>query len=462
MDFNFDDFADLPVSRFESMLKTNEIHFFDATEFEEIGQHYIDMANLQMAKKAIEVGLGQHPDSVELTLLLVEYYILTNTFEEAKLLLKNILTFEPYNEFAYQHLAVIESKSNNHLKAIETLKKGLSCSKEHHYDFNSLLAMEYLYLDEFFMAKEYFIKCLEEDIADNHALYNIIYCFESLNDVDGAINYMNAFLDKDPYNEVAWHQLGRQYSAKNMHEEAITAFDFAIICDETFIGAYLELGKSLEQLNRYNEAIHHYEMTLGIGDPTAFALLRIGTCHLTLGNELLGTKFIKRAIHEDPLLDKGWIALCEFYMNKNAYAKVLHYIKKAVKIDSGNVQFWRFHAQANKALGFLEEANIAYEQLVNYGNYEVQTWLDWATILLRLQEYDRGIKVIRQGIEFHPENSQLHYMLAGFYMMQAKANEASFFLKNAYAINPKELDVFYETFPSSRATHLVKDTLSIS
>ena len=124
MDFNFDDFADLPVSRFESMLKTNEIHFFDATEFEEIGQYYIDMANLQMAKKAIEVGLGQHPDSVELTLLLVEYYILTNTFEEAKLLLKNILTFEPYNEFAYQHLAVIESKSNDHLKAIETLKKG--------------------------------------------------------------------------------------------------------------------------------------------------------------------------------------------------------------------------------------------------------------------------------------------------------------------------------------------------
>ena len=53
-------------------------------------------------------------------------------------------------------------------------------------------------------------------------------------------------------------------------------------------------------------------------------------------------------------------------------------------------------------------------------------------------------------------------MLAGFYMMQAKANEASFFLKNAYAINPNELDVLYETFPASRASVLVKDTLSIS
>ena len=79
-----------------------------------------------------------------------------------------------------------------------------------------------------------------------------------------------------------------------------------------------------------------------------------------------------------------------------------------------------------------------------------------------MQEYDSGIKALRQGIEFHPENSQLHYMLAGFYMMQAKASEASFFLKNAYSINPNDLDVFYETFPPAKTAHLVKDTLSQS
>ncbi len=461
MDFQYGDFSEQPISRFELMLKTNEIQFFDATEFEEIGQYYIDVANLSMAKKAIEVGLSQHPESTELTLLLVEYYILTNTHDEARVLLNNLLSLEPFNEYAYQHLAVIQSKSNQHQEAIESLKKGLSyCSFK--YEFHSLLAMEYLHLDEYFMAKEYFIKCLEEEVTDNHALYNIIYCFESLNDTDGAIAYMNEFLDKDPYNEVGWHQLGRQYLAKKMYEQAITAFDFAVICDEGFIGAYLELGKALEHLGRYNEAINHYEVTLTIDDPTAFALLRIGECHLKLGNEALGVKFIKKAIHEDPLLDKGWLSLCEFYMHKNAYAKVLHYVKKAVKIDNTHVHYWRFYAQANKALGFLEEAHLAYKRLVNLGNYEVQTWLDWTQVLLQLQEYESGINALRQGIEFHPENSQLHYMLAGFYMMQAKASEASFFLKNAYSINPKDLDVFYETFPTSKTLHLVKDTLSRS
>ena len=50
--------------------------------------------------------------------------------------------------------------------------------------------------------------------------------------------------------------------------KAITAFDFAVICDDAFIGAYLELGKALEHLGRYNEAINHYEITLSIDDPT--------------------------------------------------------------------------------------------------------------------------------------------------------------------------------------------------
>lgn len=56
MDFQFGDFSDLPVSRFELMLKTNELQFFDATEFEEIGQYYIDIANLSMAKKPLKLA----------------------------------------------------------------------------------------------------------------------------------------------------------------------------------------------------------------------------------------------------------------------------------------------------------------------------------------------------------------------------------------------------------------------
>ena len=42
----------LSLSKFESMLKTNKVLFFDSEEFEEIILHYLDMGKTNLAKKA--------------------------------------------------------------------------------------------------------------------------------------------------------------------------------------------------------------------------------------------------------------------------------------------------------------------------------------------------------------------------------------------------------------------------
>jgi tetratricopeptide (TPR) repeat protein len=320
------------------MLKTKELKFFDLCEFEEIVNHYIDISDFTKTKKAIDLGLNQHPNSCELLILKAEHYILTNHYESAALIIDDLMVVHPKNEIIYQHKAAILSKKNLHEDAIEILKKGMRFC--HNYsEFNSLIALEYLYIEEYFMAKEYFIKCLNKDDRDNHSLYNIIYCFESMNDNLGAISFLNECLNKNPYNEVAWHQIGRQYFEIRMYEQALVSFDYAIICDEKFVGAYFELAKTLEKLGRYKEAISFYEITLSIDDPTSFAFHRIGECHLLLGNDLLGLKYLKKTIHEDPLLEKGWISLCNYYLIKKNYREAIHYINKALKIDDSNYFF---------------------------------------------------------------------------------------------------------------------------
>ena len=68
----------MSLSKFESMLKTNSIYFFDLLEFEEIIVHYLDSGKHSLAKKAIKLGLEQHPASVVLKLLEVEILIFEN------------------------------------------------------------------------------------------------------------------------------------------------------------------------------------------------------------------------------------------------------------------------------------------------------------------------------------------------------------------------------------------------
>jgi tetratricopeptide (TPR) repeat protein len=80
-------------------------------------------------------------------------------------------------------------------------------------------------------------------------------------------------------------------------------------------------AKAFERLNRHEEAIVSYSRTIELDDPTSYALLRIGKCHEKLGNTVLALKFFSQTVHEDPLLDKGWIAITDFMYVKKTIRK---------------------------------------------------------------------------------------------------------------------------------------------
>ena len=221
------------VGKFESMLKTDDVYFFDAEDFEEIIHHYLNNGKISLAKKAIRMGLQQHPDSLELRLLDVEVLVFENQFDRAETLLDQLQQIDPQNEEIFIQRANIRSKQDNHPAAIELLRQALALSEDD-VDIYSLLGMEYLFLDDYNQAQACFMKCLEADPEDYASLYNVVYCYEFLEDYEGAISYLNTYLDANPYCQVGWHQLGKQYYSIKMFAEALTSFDFAIISDETF------------------------------------------------------------------------------------------------------------------------------------------------------------------------------------------------------------------------------------
>jgi len=434
------------LSKFESMLKTNHVLFFDSIEFENIIHYYLNQGKVALAKKAIKLGLEQHPSAVNLKLFQVEIYVFENDLIKANSLLNELYILEPSNEEIYIQKANILSKEDKHEEAIETLKSALSLAEDT-ADLHSLIGMEFLFLDQFDMARDSFMKCLDTNPEDYAALYNIIYCFDFLDKNKEAIEYLNIYLDKNPYCEVAWHQLGRQYYKLQEYENALGAYDFAIISDDTFVGAYIEKGKVLEKLNRYNEAIENYSITLSLEDPTSFALLRIGSCHEKLGNSDLAVHYYYKTVHEDPLLDKGWIEITKFYCKDKNYQKALYYINKAINIDSENVIYWKYYAKINHRLNFLEEAERGFKRAIELGNYELETWLIRADLLSQLGEPEAATFNLIQAAEFHPEKAEIEFRLAGLYFQLLESEKATYHLKNAMRFDSDHIIILEELFP---------------
>ncbi len=460
MEYSFDDNNDLPLTKFESMLKTNHVLFFDSEEFENIIHHYLNLGKIALAKKAIKLGLDQHPTSVNLKLFKVEVYVFEDKLQEADTLLSELYSIDPTNEEIFIQKANIFSKRDQHKQAIEVLKKAISLTDDV-ADLYSLIGMEYLFLDKFEDAKHAFIKCLDEDQEDYSALYNIIYCFEFLDQNQEAIEYLSAFLDKNPYSEIAWHQLGKQYYIKKNYKKALAAFDFAIIADDKFVGAYIERGKVLEQLKRFQEAIENYTLTLELEDPTSFALLRIGRCYEKLKQDELAVRYYYKTVHEDPLLDKGWIAITKFYYKNKDFQKALYYINKALNIDAENVNYWKLYAQINHRLKFYEEAERGFKKTLELGNYELNTWLLRGDLLIQLGEPEAAIFNFQQALDFYPENAEIEYRLAGLYITLNQTEEGLFHLKNGLKINEEFSFILNELFPSILNKPLIKSTLNL-
>src|SRR6478609_6455091 len=436
----------LSLSKFESMLKTNKVLFFDSEEFEEIILHYLDMGRTALAKKALKLGLEQHPKSTGLKLVQVEMLIYEDKLDLAEKLLNELYAIEPHNEEIYIQKANIYSKRDDHEQAVQLLKTALKFTDDY-ADVYNLIGMEYLFMDNLELAKENFIKCLEEDHEDQTALYNVVYCFEFLDQNEEAIDFLNKYIDRNPYSEIAWHQCGRLNYGLKKYEEALRAFDYATLIDDEFLGAFMEKAKTLEKLKRYEEAIENYNRTLELEDPTSYAFLRIGKCYEKLGKKTLALEYFNKTVHEDPLLDKGWIAITDFFVRQKNYQKALFYVNKALSIDDQNRFYWKRYATINKHLNFLEEAEYGFRKAVEFGDYNLDTWLFWVDILLVLGEFETAIQTLLQASEYFPEEYEVEYRLAGLYFMISDNIKAKFHLSNALRLKPENYIILEDLFP---------------
>ncbi|MET0760072.1 MAG: tetratricopeptide repeat protein [Flavobacterium sp.] len=449
----------LSLSKFESMLKTNKVLFFDSEEFEEIILHYLDMGKAALAKKALKLALEQHPKSTGLKLVQVEMLVYDDKLDIAEKLLNELYAIEPTNEEIYIQKANIYSKRDNHEKAVELLKTALKYTDDF-ADVYNLIGMEYLFMDNLELAKENFIKCLEEDTEDQAALYNVVYCFEFLDQNQEAIDYLNKYIDKNPYSEIAWHQMGRLYYGLKNYEEALRAFDYATLIDDEFLGAFMEKAKTYERLKKYEEAIESYNRTIELDDATSYALLRIGKCYEKLGKKVLALKYFNKTVHEDPLLDKGWIAITDFYVRQKNYQKALFYVNKALSIDNQNRLYWKRYATINKELNFFEEAEFGYRKAVEFGDYQLDTWLFWVDILQFLGEFESAIQTLLQASEYFPEEYEVEYRLAGLYFMIQDDKKGKFHLSNGLRLNFKNHTILQELFPVVWVRKMVQNAIN--
>nr|WP_231555480.1 tetratricopeptide repeat protein [Capnocytophaga cynodegmi] len=440
------------------MLQKNHILFFDVDEFEEIIEYYLELGKMSKAKHALQIGLNQHPSAISLKLLQVEVMIFEDELQQASVILDELEMIEPSNSEVYVQKANLYSKLNQHEKAIDLLKYALPLADDL-VDVYSLIAMEYLFIENYQEAKKYFKKCLSEDIEDYMSLQQLLFCYDILEENDEAIAFLNAYLDKNPYCEVAWHYLGKQHLVKEELNEALRCFDFAIISDDTFTGAYFEKAKVLEKLENYQKAIENYKITLTLDDASPLVYLHIGRCFEKMNDDVTAEQYYFKAVHEDPQLSKSWLTLAEFYYLRGNHSKALNYINKVLLLEDNNPYYWRRCAEINFCLQDYERAEYAFSQAVEFGDYSLNTLINWTDLLLLNENYVKALSVASDAMRIFPDEITMFYRVSIAFAGVGNISESEHYLKIAFEKGREWIAFFDKKFPAFFSLDFVKEIM---
>ena len=165
---------------------------------------------------------------------------------------------------------------------------------------------------------------LNHNLNNENVLYELAYCLDITGKLQESISYYRRFIDKDPYSQYGWYNLGIVYNKLENFEEAITSYEFAI--DERFASAYFNLGNTYMSISEFTKALDAYKKTLDIEGPTSETACCIGVAYEKLEQYDLGIKYYQKAIKLDNFNDEAWYGVGMCLNAQDKWYESIHFL----------------------------------------------------------------------------------------------------------------------------------------
>ncbi len=444
------------INRFESMVKDENMGFFDVEEFENITDYYFETGNIQKALITTEHAINQHPYSVIFHVKRAQLLTAHDMIDEAVEEVKKAEALGPNSSELYITKANIYAKKGQHEKAISTLLKALP-NAEDPIEVQELIAYEYQAMGQFSKAIRYLKKVLAADQQDDIAIYNISFCYEMLGAHKESAQFFESLIDENPYSELAWHQYGCSLKNIGNYDKAMEAFDYAILIDDIFTAAYHEKARCLLHMKKFSQAAECYLKTLEFEEPTGFTFLKIAECYKEAGNKKEALLYCVKATHQDPQLDEAWVESAMVLDSLDKTLEGLHCMKKALELDPENPDYWYISGQFYWKVELLADAAVAYQHLISLGVTEPKIWIEYAELQLEQGETKSALDTLYDGLEAHPEDAELHFIAAGFFFANDFQQEGKLILTLALELQKDGLHILFENFPQLSEDQMIKN-----
>jgi tetratricopeptide (TPR) repeat protein len=400
------------VSDFETRYEQGNLEYIEEKTIYQLIEFYESEMQLEKAMEVVDLAIEQFRYRPDFYIIKAKLFFVDNKISDCLAQLKLAEAISPYE------------------KEVICMKIRAFCAKKKIADAKSCLQLlDELSLEsdklDYFIAESYIYESLKDYKAMYNSLKNALRLDSNSKEalerfwlaVDLSREYKNSIqfhqdlIDENPYNHLAWYNLGLSYNFNWEYEKAIEALEYSFIIQPTFEQGYLECAELCLQEGKTQKALEIYQEAHNRFGPETDIMVNIASCHLKLNHIAEARMMLLKALRIDSHNEEIFFLLGESYAIADSWYSAINAYLKAIDIDDTREEFYLALAKAYVRVEDYNKATINFHKATKVCVEESLYWKEYVCFVLKLGLYEEAMQILDEADE-HTFGADLLYCRA--------------------------------------------------
>lgn len=463
-----DDFFDEEAGDIEDILRRYEqlknglnYNILDEDEFEALVEYFFHNNNEEQAMLACDIARTYYPFSPGVLLLKAELLTQGQKYGQALKLLDEIEQYETNNIDAVLLRSDIFLAQYKYDQAALWLEQN---SENFHGHEKSELLLEladiYDESEEFDVVFDTLKRIIEFDPRNEEALQKICFFSDFANRLEDSVALHLKLTDDDPYNVLAWFNLGAAYQGLKKYHECIDAYEYCVAIDDKFEFAYRNMADAYMRLKWYEKALDALQSHLEIAKPEDVIYEAMGYCWEKQKDYRRARQFYRQASQLSPEDDGIFYKIGETYSREKQWEKAAKSYSVALKLNKENASYCLAIGNCLLEMDVKNDAIICYLNAVRLKPSNKSTWLALIRGLFISGYFEEVLIQLEVAREYCGDKVEFYYYGAASLIEMGKSKEAILQLEKGLVMAPGRAKLFIDLNPEYLRRTAVSDLIS--
>jgi len=412
-------------------------------EYERVIEYYFQNNNEEQALLACDIARTYYPFSGNVLLLKAEILTQSQKYGQALKALDEMEQYDQSNleavllrsdillgQFKYDQAALWLEQRSDEFEGKEKIEVLLELSDV--YDE----------CEEFDAVFDTLKRVIKIDRRNEEALQKICFWAEFTRRLEESVTLHQELTEADPYNALAWFNLGAAYQGLKLYEKAIDAYEFCVAIDERFEFAYRNMADAYMRLKWYEKALEVLEIHLEIAKPEDVIFEAMGYCWEKQKNFARARYYYRQASQLSPEDDSIFFKIGETYAREKQWEKAVKSYSVALHLDKENAAYCMAIGNCLMEMDVKNEALVCYLNAVRLKPGNKTTWVALIRGLYIAGYYDEALTQLEVAREHCGDKPDFRYYQAAILFELGKTKEALVQLEKALKEAPNRVRIF--------------------